>query len=588
MKTIYKNITHILVIFILCIPFCGYAQKEKTDGIAVDIILDEQILRDFSINTNFINSIDYTPNNFLLLSSSNQFYLLGIGGMDTIFNVTENEIDGFVVTQDNTLLMISENKLCQVDSLGVFVEILNLPSNKMGIVSGKDIVYLFDRNIQEGWHYNMYQYPTNKAKEKMELLFVMSTPILSAFEYKSTLFFSTENRLMCTDDKSKKLIEILSLPQKDDKIISIVGDTINHAFYFSTDSAVYRIKGDKLEYITNEFGGILKYDGEGLLIFNPEKQLIVRFRNNILYASSQTTTQDLENVAIIEKSTNKIDAIDYVTPLKILVDFFTKQQLSFSETVQNWQNSIDQNINEINEANNRISLLEKELNEKKNATAKGSSQEINELKNDLSNERTIYKGLKTGMITKGTLIAMQLKKYEKEQSKLINQQFNDVKKQIVPASTFPATSKVQVPVLFSGHTKNIESANYLEPANELLVWYYNVERSFQEIIKQWNQKAVLLIEKDKILFSQLSQKEKQLEEYKKNPKNYKKEINSTKKDIAQLWKERKVIAKQMKTDSKDLSNYVQNYCSEIQNSYKERMKDVIEEINYLFQEKTNL
>jgi hypothetical protein len=74
------------------------------------------------------------------------------------------------------------------------------------------------------------------------------------------------------------------LPHKQD-IISITGDTINQAIYFSTQDTIYRIQNGELEYISTEFGGILNYDGEGLLIFNPENNLIIRLRNSILYPS---------------------------------------------------------------------------------------------------------------------------------------------------------------------------------------------------------------------------------------------------------------------------------------------------------------
>ena len=108
------------------------------------------------------------------------------------------------------------------------------------------------------------------------------TPILSVFEQPSQLIFSTKNILFSVDIQTKKLYQILALPNNDD-IISIVGDTINHAFYFSTDKTIYRIKDSKIEIVSEDFGGILKYDGEGLLIFNPDKNFIIRFRNNVLY-----------------------------------------------------------------------------------------------------------------------------------------------------------------------------------------------------------------------------------------------------------------------------------------------------------------
>jgi len=88
--------------------------------------------------------------------------------------------------------------------------------------------------------------------------------------------------ILCADNQTKTFFELFSLPQEND-IVSITGDTDRQAIYFSTQDTIYRIKDGDFEYVCTDFGGILKYDGEGLLVFNPEMQLIIRFRNSILY-----------------------------------------------------------------------------------------------------------------------------------------------------------------------------------------------------------------------------------------------------------------------------------------------------------------
>jgi len=260
----------------MSIPFCSFAQNTE-----IEKLLSETMLKEASINVKFINSIDYTPNGFLLLASSNQFYVLGIGGMPPVFNKTGTGIDAFTVSQNNALWVVSGDKLCYMDSLGTLSILYKLPISNAGIVSGnnENVAYIFDRTFQSGKkEYAIYQISDKQCTR----LASTTAPILSAYEYKTSLLFSSGNKIICADGKTQTFFDLFTLPQKQN-IISITGDAVNHAVYFSTPDTIYRIKEGKLEYVNTEFGGILKYDGEGLVVFNPEKSLIVRFRNNILY-----------------------------------------------------------------------------------------------------------------------------------------------------------------------------------------------------------------------------------------------------------------------------------------------------------------
>jgi len=277
MKKIHIFIVYFLVLF----SIKGYSQELSKDYLKMDILLNKAMLNEDAINIKFINSIDYTPNGFLLLASSNQFYMLGIGGLPPVFKKSEIEIDAYTVTQGNALWVVSGDQLYYMDSIGALSILYKLPVSKAGIVSGNDVhtAYIYDRTLQKGKkEYAIYR----SSDVQCTRLASTTAPILSAYEYKTSLLFSSVNKIICADEKTQTFFDLFTLPQKQN-IISITGDEVNHAIYFSTSDTIYRIKEGKLEYINTEFGGTLKYDGEGLLVFNPEKSLIVRFRNNILY-----------------------------------------------------------------------------------------------------------------------------------------------------------------------------------------------------------------------------------------------------------------------------------------------------------------
>jgi tetratricopeptide (TPR) repeat protein len=291
---------YVSILFLL-FPILLYAQEH--DGMLADVFLSETMLKEVSIKTKLINSIDYTNDGFLLVSSSNQFYVLGIGFIEQLFNPTKKNIDAFTITPEGKLHIVSGKELCKIDTLGNFRKIYSLPNTKMGIASDEDKIYVFDQLIQKGLkEYSLFSLDRKLFWKKS---ISMKTPITSVFEYKSSLFFSSENKLYCSNEQTKSFIEIISLPQKTNTIISIVGDSIHNALYFSSKDTIYRIKGNKLEYVSTEFGGILRYDGEGLLIFNPEKSVVIRLRNSMLYPPSEEYKLEQEDIVAINESVNK-------------------------------------------------------------------------------------------------------------------------------------------------------------------------------------------------------------------------------------------------------------------------------------------
>jgi len=332
-----RHIFILLLIGLLCSAFKGYAQKMSNSPVKIEVFLDNDMLKDASINVKFINSIEYTPNGFLLLSSSNQFYMLGMGGMSSILNKTKAVIDAFAVTQDEALWVVSGNKLYNMDSQGNLSNMFNLPIPKAGVTSGnaENVAYIYDRTFQKGKkEYAVYQISDKGIYAK---LLSTPAPILSVCEYKTSLLLSTENKILCADSKTKTFFDLYSLPQKQN-IISVTCDTVNRSVYFSTQDTIYRIKESKLEYVCTEFGGILRYDGEGLLVFNPEKSLIIRFRNNILYSRIRKK-RDLSNLELSIDATSENEKLSLLLsePRNLII------QGQISQAIQKYAQLADKN-----------------------------------------------------------------------------------------------------------------------------------------------------------------------------------------------------------------------------------------------------
>ena len=260
--------------------FCeGNAQQFNNDDVKVEVLLSNAMLKSFSMDIKFINSIDYTIGDYLLLASSNQFYILGMGGIESLFKRQKQSIDAYTITSKGTLFAICRKELCVIDTNNVLSKLFTLPNNAMGIVSGSKGLYVFDKNNLNG-ESSIYIVFEDARHAK---LITVPMPIRSLLESEENLFFSSENKLFCIDVKNKKITELYSFPKKEDRIISMANDSLSHALYFSTNESIYRIINNEIEIINTDFGGTLRYDGEGLLIFNPEKSLIVRLRNSLLY-----------------------------------------------------------------------------------------------------------------------------------------------------------------------------------------------------------------------------------------------------------------------------------------------------------------
>jgi hypothetical protein len=268
MRTIRKIfLSTLLTSFILL----AYGSPAKDDSLRIQILLTSKMLSDTQTEAIFINDLDITSDRLILLSTNNRFYVLGWGGIEAVGQKVADTINSFAYTPDGFLMTVRNKELCYMDSLGNISKLFGLPASAMGITAGKYVMYVYDRN--KGKTKNALFIVARGGKYTR--LFEIATPIISVAEFDNSLLFATENAVFRFNSKNKSLKVLVALP-KDKEIKSLTVDSLNYRIYFSTDSAVYALKDSSAVIVSDEFGGVLRYYNNGLLVFNPEKKFLIR------------------------------------------------------------------------------------------------------------------------------------------------------------------------------------------------------------------------------------------------------------------------------------------------------------------------
>jgi hypothetical protein len=243
----------------------------KADSLHYEILMSSKMLDSIHFNQKFIKYVDITSHRLVLLSTSDQFYLLGWGGIVPLGKKITGKIYSYAITPDGLLMAVNNDRLCVFDSLGNLSTLYKLPREEMGISSGKYGMFIYDQNND---HQINMLYVLAKGG-KFAHLFGLSTPIHSVVEMTDSILFASDNAVYRYRFADKKMKILVALAENN-PIKSVVVDTSGSRIYFSTEDMVFTMKDSKALLVTDKFGGELKYFNDGLLVFNPGKRILLR------------------------------------------------------------------------------------------------------------------------------------------------------------------------------------------------------------------------------------------------------------------------------------------------------------------------
>jgi chromosome segregation ATPase len=283
-----------------------------------------------------------------------------------------------------------------------------------------------------------------------------------------------------------------------------------------------------------------------------------------------------------------IEALNYITPLTDLVKFNENEFNSFEQNINEWDIKVRNLKSEVSKSREQMLQTEKVLMQKINADTKSFNDEIKSTSGTLKESREKYKESKTNLLEEGQDLVKKLEDLKNERLRSISKSYGEASQKVGAAQADPVIGENLAAVDYKLKKVSSETTEEIVYTNEILAWYQNEIIVLKGIIKDWNPRVEKVIAEDSRLRKQLEPVENKLNELKPNAKQNKADITALKKEISRIEKERKKLADQMKDDRKELSSYLKQLSDKNQDSVGERFTDIIENINYSFQEKLSL
>lgn len=315
----------------------------KNDSLRFEVLLTNKMFNNIQLNDRFSNSIDITSSRLLLLSTSSRFYMLGWGGIDPVGPKVAETISSFAYTPDGFLMIVRNRELCFMDSLGNVSRLFGLPDKFMGISAGKYVMYVYDQQNSN----NKYSLYVIAKGGKCARLFEVSAPIHSVVEVNNILLFASGSSLFSYDNKKKEMKALIAL-KRDKEIKSLTANALGNTIYFSTENAIYSLKDSCMLTITNDFGGVLKYYDNGLIVLNPEKKLVIRITGleNELISKLKAAKTPATNKKATETLTNEsiLNLVKAELPDDLIIKIINKSVVNFDLSVDSMILLSDQHV----------------------------------------------------------------------------------------------------------------------------------------------------------------------------------------------------------------------------------------------------
>lgn len=267
-----KN-TKIIPLFLILIALISYnLVAQNNEGLKIEVLLNKALLSEYGNNNSFINSFVLTKNKNILLSTENQFYLVGLGEIEKLGPIQHGKINAFEFSNKGVLLAVKNNEVCFLDTSSKLNHGYNIPESNFKLSKGKYCYYLYENNITKSKN-TVY---CLKDKQGYLKLLEMPKAIHSLVEFGDKLLLSNENGLFEFNLSDKTIQLVTNLP-KDEMIQSICADTLNKRIYFSSSKALYTIKNNIVNVVNPNNGGELKYYDDGLFVFDNKNSLLVKY-----------------------------------------------------------------------------------------------------------------------------------------------------------------------------------------------------------------------------------------------------------------------------------------------------------------------
>lgn len=258
----------LLLIAAATAAFSAAAAKDPAKP-TVEVMLNKQSAEKHHIGT-LTPALVVTPTHFLMIEDNKKFYQVAWGGVRPVDGL--RGLDAFDYLPNGDFAGIRGKELVALAKSGELEPIMALPSEGMGLAAGRGKTYLFERD--GGERNGLFILLPNKKGLK---LLESPEPIAAVLEDGDGILFAAGTGIYRFGaDKTTKLV--FGLPKGSRNISSLAQDPATKRIYASDGDSVFSFKDKDVVVITRENGGVLRWFGDGLIIFDPKAPLLIRIR----------------------------------------------------------------------------------------------------------------------------------------------------------------------------------------------------------------------------------------------------------------------------------------------------------------------
>ncbi len=206
-----------------------------------------------------------TPDGIAVVGNVKGLWLVG-GGQSRATGVSG--LGCFTFTPEGLLMGVRGRQLVYLDARGQLKPLLRLPSTGMTLVPGfQDSLLLFGRDDKGIW--DLY---TIRPGRRVSLLLRSPRPITAAAETANHTLVVMDGALFIVENGKVRLLA----GEPKAKLTALAADPAGNAIFVSDGRHIFRIEHGRPVVMTDDLGGTLRWQGGGLLVFDPRRPLLVR------------------------------------------------------------------------------------------------------------------------------------------------------------------------------------------------------------------------------------------------------------------------------------------------------------------------
>ncbi len=320
----------VLTSVLVAMALNAHGSISGNDTLRYEILMNKPMLKELNVREAFTGTMDITANRLVLISSSSQFYLVGWGGMVPFGKPVQGSIDAFAFTHDSVLMVIRKNELCWFDSESRLSMLYRLPDEGMGISSGDRVMYIYNA-AGEADVYALYVIAQGGVYSK---LLEMPSPISGVTEMGNSLLFSSGSILFDFDLKTRELEAVTVLPAEK-QIESFAVDKTTGRIYVSAGKEIYALKDKGAVLISDDLSGTLRFFGDGLIVFSPEEESIIRIiglEDKITAGTAEKPVSEPRQTVSVLKNSTVVDLVRNNLSDALIISLIRRAKADFSLT----------------------------------------------------------------------------------------------------------------------------------------------------------------------------------------------------------------------------------------------------------------